>query len=286
MRKKINWTDEQKQFLSDNRNVRRKELLEQFNQKFDKNICLSAFKGFMQRHNIFSDNNGRFKNGDVAWNAGITGEDYFAHYDREKVQENCKKMHEANRTAILGEEKIINGVPYVRVVAGRRTKSRNEAWERKRLVVWRLAYGAVPKGHLIIHLDGDRMNCELSNLVCMPKKYMTLLSKNQWFTKDKRITESAIKWCELHFALKGEMAMAGGRQFMGHNYGTGLTAKLMEEKPTQGAGECKVYRMDKEHYERTGEVKMIEYLRTEDAPKAQKMVCAKGRCVYEKEGQK
>ena len=35
--------------------------------------------------------------------------------------------------------------------------------------VWEQANGPIPKGHVVILLDGDPMNCELGNLECVPR---------------------------------------------------------------------------------------------------------------------
>lgn len=201
MKKRIDWTSEQHQYLSDNRNTNRKELLQRFNLKFGTNITLSALKGFMQRNNLSSDFNGRFGPGHEPWNKGISRAEYFSHYDKEKTLENCKKMHEKNRTLTLGEERIINGIPHICTVAGRRTQ-RYERWVRKKYIVWEQTHGAIPENHCIIHLDGNQMNCDISNLACIPKEYMGLLCKNKWFSKNKLVTKTAIKWCELHLSLK------------------------------------------------------------------------------------
>jgi len=54
-------------------------------------------------------------------------------------------------------------------------------------------------------------------------------------------------------------------------YGTASTALMMEEKPsTEGAGECFVWSMDMELYNRTREVKKLEFLRSEQPLKVQR----------------
>lgn len=50
-----------------------------------------------------------------------------------------------------------------------------------------------------------------------------------------------------------------------YNANTVQTAQLMEEKPQDIATDCQVWKLDKEHYEKTGEVRKLEFLRTEKA---------------------
>lgn len=194
----ISYTKEQEEFLMKNYyGISRKELTEKFNNQFNTDKSIHTIKSWCNNRKLNCGLDRKFKKEDVPWNKGKKGDDYFAHYDIEKVKEHCKRLHENNRTAVIGEERIISGVPHIRVVAGRRTE-RNERWVRKRYIIWEQSYGQIPNGHCIVSLDGNRMNCDISNLACIPKKYMTLLSKNKWFSENKAITESAIKWCELH----------------------------------------------------------------------------------------
>lgn len=46
-------------------------------------------------------------------------------------------------------------------------KGNTTHWKRKAVWVWERANGPVPKGHFIVHADGDWRNCELDNLVCL-----------------------------------------------------------------------------------------------------------------------
>ena len=173
-----------------------------FNEKFGTDITISALKGYMQRNRFMSDKTGRFESDKSPWNAGITGENYFRHYDREKVQEHMKKVHAGNKKLFVGSERLIAGIPHVCVAEGRTRKY--DKWVRKRVHVWEKHNGPVPTGHCVVHLDKNRMNCELSNLACVPKKYMGILAKNNWHTQDRETTSTAIKWCKLHFAIKEE----------------------------------------------------------------------------------
>lgn len=199
MAKKINWTSEQIKYLKENRSVNREDLTNKFNLKFNTTHKKSTIKGVMQRSGIYSDYDGKFKKGDTPWSKGVKGDEYFKHYDKGKVMLKMNKIHENNRTAKIGDEYIYNGVPYVRVKAGKRL-CKFGGRIRKRDYIWQLHNGEKPKGYCIVHLDGDHLNCEIENLRCIPRKYMTLLMKNGWFSRNEIITETAIKWCEHYYA--------------------------------------------------------------------------------------
>lgn len=77
-----------------------------------------------------------------------------------------------------------------------------------------------------------------------------------------------------------------GKNFYGYNYGPTLTSQLMEEKPQDIAiNDCRVWKFDVDHYNQTGKVRKLEYLREEKPPKTQKAhPNANGHFVWDKEG--
>ena len=52
-----------------------------------------------------------------------------------------------------------------------------------------------------MHLDNDKMNCNIENLMCIPTKYRPWFMHNSWWNAPKEIKEVAVKWCELYYAL-------------------------------------------------------------------------------------
>ena len=58
------------------------------------------------------------------------------------------------------------GKPRLVIKVGDRPKR----WILYARYVWEQAHGSVPKGCVVMHIDGDRMNCELSNLRCVTKQ--------------------------------------------------------------------------------------------------------------------
>ena len=51
-------------------------------------------------------------------------------------------------------------------------------WIRKAVWVWRKANGPVPAGHAVVQLDGDRANCKLENLACVPRGVLCVLNRH------------------------------------------------------------------------------------------------------------
>ena len=51
-------------------------------------------------------------------------------------------------------------------------------WVHKRRWVWERANGPIPEGHVVLHLDGDPMNCELGNLDCVPRGVLAIMNRH------------------------------------------------------------------------------------------------------------
>lgn len=77
-------------------------------------------------------------------------------------------------------------------------------WEYKHHLVWEQHYGPVPKGYRVLFLDGDNRNFDIENLACVPLKYVCVMANNGWKFQSPELTESAIKYCELFYALRSE----------------------------------------------------------------------------------
>ena len=68
--------------------------------------------------------------------------------------------------------------------------------------IYQDAYGEIPDGYMVCFLDGNPDNFDLSNLYCINRKISANMSSHSWWTTDREHTLTAIKWCELYYALK------------------------------------------------------------------------------------
>ena len=70
--------------------------------------------------------------------------------------------------------------------------------------IWIDRYGEIPKDKMNIFLNGNRTDLDINNLYCIDRKISAIMAKNKWYTDSREHTLTAIKWCELHYAMKGE----------------------------------------------------------------------------------
>ena len=83
------------------------------------------------------------------------------------------------------------------------TKDLRKNWVAKHRLIWEKERGKIPKGGIVIFLDCDRTNFDIDNLYCTNKKITTAMIRNKWFSENGELTLTAIKWCELLYALRG-----------------------------------------------------------------------------------
>lgn len=196
------YSSEQEEFLKTNAPLMsRKELTELFNSRFGANRTVAGIKAFCNSRGYNSSFDGKFQKGNISWHKGLSKEEYRSHFTEESFRRMTERAIQGNRTKKIGDEVVVDGQPYVVFSL----EAKVPFWERikpKRRYVWEQLHGEIPKDHCIVCLDGNPMNCEPSNLYCMPIRFRPLLSKNKWWFGNAELTLAAIKWCELHYAIK------------------------------------------------------------------------------------
>lgn len=83
-----------------------------------------------------------------------------------------------------------------------KTENYRKNWKRKSDVVWEKENGEIPKGHFLIFLDGDPMNCDIDNLYLVDRATHGIMCNNRWYSDNAEITLLALKWCELSKTIK------------------------------------------------------------------------------------
>lgn len=81
------------------------------------------------------------------------------------------------------------------------SKQYRENWKPKHVYLYEQAYGPLPSDKIVVFLDNNNRNFELSNLYAIDRKIGAVMAKNRWFTDSRDNTLTAIKWCELYYSL-------------------------------------------------------------------------------------
>lgn len=160
------------------------QLTKLFVNEFNLNVSPEAMMHICSKNNIFSERKGLKM---------VAGE-------RNPFSKRCS----------IGSECASGGKIYVKVAenvitSGNSRLNENGNWREKKRYMYEKYNGSIPSGYHIIHLDGNKQNFEQNNLYAIPPKINMVMGAKKWFSQDKDITLTGIKWCELFYATKNAM---------------------------------------------------------------------------------
>ena len=120
---------------------------------------------------------GQFQKGQVSWNKGKKWSEFMSEEGQKKSLKTCFKKGNvpANRKEIGYERVDHEGFVYVKV----QDLHQNRNFKQKHYLVWEQHNGPVPKGYILRFLDGNRQNCDISNLALVSVSEKLILSKMQ-----------------------------------------------------------------------------------------------------------
>ena len=128
-------------------------------------------------------NSGSFKKGQVPWNKGKTG-----YMGANKTSFNTREMY-SERLSKDGYIEIKVGI---------------NKWISKHRYIWEQHYKReIPKGKVVIFLDGNNRNFEIENLKLISRGALLILNKRyRYITKDRELMRSCVDLSELIISLK------------------------------------------------------------------------------------
>ena len=96
-----------------------------------------------------------------------------------KIGYSAHKGYRYYRNDPIGAEFINHrGEVFVKVSDEKRARGYNGLnWKLKSHLVWEQHHGEIPKGHGIVYLDGNRANCDISNLECVSNSIRGRISR-------------------------------------------------------------------------------------------------------------
>lgn len=195
-------TTEQLRFLKSLGGIKRKDALNMFNKEYSLDINLHTFKAWMLKLNIPASGDGRFDGSQKPWAKGISKKEFWERYSQESKEKLLNPMREANKTAKVGDVHIKSGTPYITISLNYSLPFDKRRKQLDRFI-WEKHNGDIPSDSMIIHLNGNRLDCTMQNLAMVKKSWRPYLLRYVHST-DPEINKTAIKICELQDLLKGE----------------------------------------------------------------------------------
>lgn len=173
------YTQEQKQFIINNNYGKyAKELAKMFNLKFGANITAKEIKYFRQNHRLNSGLTGQFEKGHKTWNKGLKG--YMGANETSFKKGNVPHNHRP----IGSERKTIDGFWEIKV-------DEPNKWMLKHRWVWEQSNGKIPKGYVLVFLDGNRDNISLKNLKLISRQENLVMNNNKLRYENAEVTNVA-----------------------------------------------------------------------------------------------
>lgn len=178
MPKPTKWTDEVIQFMIENYQGKDNiELAELLNERFNLNTNgdrVSNVKANLKRRkgiNLNTGiNKGCIKKGNIPFNKGkkMSKEQY----NKCKNTMFKKGNIPANHRPIGSERITVDGIVEIKIAEPNK-------WKAKARVIYEKEFGTIPKGYIIIYLDGNKQNLEPNNLKAISRKENLIMNHSK-----------------------------------------------------------------------------------------------------------
>lgn len=193
------WPQGMYEFIRNNSwNVSSKDMAAMVNAKFGTNYSENVIKTFRQRHGIRSGLTGWYQKGHPPGTKGKTLEE-ICKFDPEKIARvkstQFKKGQLPPNQLPVGTIKMNSEGYLLKKVA-----EKGYQWDRWKFLhrlVWEENNGPIPKGMTIIFKDGNRENCDISNLMMVERGISAVMSKKNLRFADPELTEASANMVRL-----------------------------------------------------------------------------------------
>jgi hypothetical protein len=146
-----------------------REIQQAFIEKFGWEITLGQVNAYIGNHRLYTGRTGRFEKGQEAHNKGKKMPPEV--YEKAKATMFKKGQAPINYRPVGSERISKDG--YIEVKVGDPNK-----WDLKHRIVYEQAFGKIPNGYALLFLDGNKLNCDISNLKLIRRS--ELLIMNRW----------------------------------------------------------------------------------------------------------
>ena len=168
------------------------EMSQRLNERFGTSYTQQQIKSYYGNRGLNSGVTGHFQKGCIPVNAGRKGycapgceKDWFP------------KGHTPHNKLPIGSL-VVKSDGYL----WRKTGEGKREWRQEHRLVWEAAHGPVPSGHLLIFLDGDRMNTKLENLALVTRAENAQMTTRHLRSTVPEHTETGILIAKIHNAAR------------------------------------------------------------------------------------
>lgn len=170
-------------FLDQNPLYSAQDLATLMNETFGLSLTGMQIRNFRRNHGLPSGRVTRFQKGNVPFNKDTKG---ICKPNRGSFK---KGNVPVNKLPIGSERVTTDG--YIRIKV-QDEGGYNDRWKQKGRIVWESEHGPIPKGKLLMYLDGDGTNCKLDNLVLIDRKDRVRLNQMRYHFKNEDLNRAAL----------------------------------------------------------------------------------------------
>ena len=142
-----------------------------FNREFGLDKPESSIRGATRNHGMKSGRTGQFYTGQPA----VPGSG--CKVPNATSYKPGRPAHEARNYLPIGSTRITKDGYIERKVTDDPALVPARRWVGEHRLVWEAANGPIPDGHVVVFLDGDRLNIDLDNLRCVPRAVLQWMNK-------------------------------------------------------------------------------------------------------------
>lgn len=155
------------------------EVRQLFNRRFVTSLTINQIAGELKRLGLKNGRQTRFYKGQRSWNEGRKGIRMSPHTE-------FKAGHMPHNHKPVGTERISkDGYLEVKVAESKK-------WMGKHRIVWEQHNGPVPKGHVVVFADSDKMNFCPDNLILVSRAELAILNKRGMIFDNADATKSGV----------------------------------------------------------------------------------------------
>lgn len=177
------------------------DITQLFNAKFNMSVSVNAIRQVMHSRGIRTGVKTTFKKGSIPANKGMKLSDA----TRAKIAHTWyRKGNVPPNTCNVGDE-LIDEDRYT-LVKVQNTGKRWEKWKLKHVLIWEQYHNQkVPKGHIVIFLDGNKNNFDINNLVCISRRENIKLNQRHLRFNNSELTKTSINIVKLECAIRDKL---------------------------------------------------------------------------------
>lgn len=185
----MKYTDEMRQFILENyKGISAKELSERINARFGTCVTANMMKSYKGNHKLDSGLDGRFVKGQQSHNKGMKMPAEV--YEKAKATMFQKGSMPHNHKPVGSERVNVDGYIEIKVAEPKK-------WRLKHDVIWEQHNGKIPKDSVVVFLNQDKLNVDISNLKLIKRSELLIMNRYGLYGENAEINDTATNLAKL-----------------------------------------------------------------------------------------